>query len=94
MFGGFYCSTGLRSEILNIIQVLLSGYLENFDNARLRCFMASLHSSLYHGLFFYGIAEFFGILVLEMSRRVEEKLAIGAKELSNFSVLRLSSHKE
>ena len=39
------------------------GYLQNFDNACLRCFMASLHSSLYHGLLFFGFVEVFGILL-------------------------------
>ena len=48
------------------------GYLQNFDNACLRCFMASLHSSLYHGLLFFGFVEVFGILLLAMSRREDD----------------------
>ena len=48
------------------------GYLQNFDNACLRCFMASLHSSLYHGLLFFGFVEVFGILLLEISRREDD----------------------
>ena len=56
--------------------------------------MASLHSSLYHGLFFFGFVEVFGILLLAMSRREEVKSSRSSKELSNLSILRLSSHND
>ena len=70
------------------------GYLQNFDNACLRCFMASLHSSLYHGLLFFGFVEVFGILLLEISRREEVKSSRGSKEFLNLSILRLQKTRK
>ena len=81
-------------KFLTLFKFSFVGYLQNFDNACLRCFMASLHSSLYHGLLFYGFVEVFGILLLEISRREEVKSSRGSKELLNLSILRLSSHNE
>ena len=68
--------------------------MENFDNACLRCFMASLHASLYHGLLFFELVEVFGIHLLDMSRKEEGRSAIESEEFSNFSGLMLSTHKE
>ena len=52
-------------KFLTLFKFSFVGYLQNFDNACLRYFMASLHSSLYHGLLFFGFVEVFGILLLD-----------------------------
>ena len=45
-------------NFLTLFKFSFVGYLQNFDNACLRCFMASLHSSLYHGLLLWICREF------------------------------------
>ena len=61
-------------EFLTLFKFSFVGYLQNFDNACLRCFMASLHSSLFHGLLFFGFVEKY----LENRSLIRSKLDYGS----------------
>ena len=47
----------LALNILMSLKLLVFGDLLNLDRARLRCLIASLQSSLYHGLLLVGFVE-------------------------------------
>ena len=85
----FIVQRAFALKFLTLFKFSFVGYLQNFDNACLRRFMASLQSSLYHGLLFVGFVEVFGIILLEISRREEVKSSRGSKELLNLFILRL-----
>ena len=64
------------------------GYLQNLDNACFRCLIASLQSSLYHELFFFGFIEVLGKHLSDMSMRDEVKSETGSVELWKFSMFK------
>ena len=64
------------------------GYLQNLDNACFRCLIASLQSSLYHGLLFFGFIEVLGIHLSDMSMRDEVKSETRSVELWKFSIFK------
>ena len=53
----FNCSTGFSSKYFDVIELLVFGDLLNLDRDCLRCLIASLQSSLYHGLLLVGFVE-------------------------------------
>ena len=55
--------------------------------------IASLHSSLYHGLLFVGFVEVFGIHLVDISMREEVKSDKGSEESLKLSKLIVSVHK-
>ena len=63
-------------------------YLQILDNACFRCLIASLQSSLYHGLFFFGFNEVLGIHLSDMSMRDEVKSETRSVELWKFSIFK------
>ena len=56
------------------LKLLVFGDLLNLDRACLRCLIASLQSSLYHGLLLVGFVEVWGIHSFDISIREENQL--------------------
>ena len=56
--------------------------------------MASLHSSLYHGLIFVGFVEVFGIHLEDISIREAVKSDKGSEESFELSTIIVSVHKD
>ena len=67
------------------LKLLIFGDLLNLDRACLHCLIASLQSSLYHGLLLVGFVEVWGIHSLDFSIREEVKSAIGSEDSLKFS---------
>ena len=67
------------------LKLLVFGDLLNLNRACLRCLIASLQSSLYHGLLLFGFVEIFGIHSLDISKSKEVKSAIGSEDSLKFS---------
>ena len=65
----------------------------NLDKACLRCLIASLQSSLYHGLLLVGFVEVLGIHSLDISIREEVKSDIGSDDSLKFSGINLPVHR-
>ena len=68
------------------LELLVFGDLLNLDRACLRCLIASLQSSLYHGLLLVGFVEVWEIHSLDISIREEVKSAIGSEDSLKFLV--------
>ena len=68
------------------LELLVFGDLLNLDRACLRCLIASLQSSLYHGLLLIGFVEVWEIHSLGISIREEVKSAIGSEDSLKFLV--------
>ena len=75
------------------LKLLVFGDLLNLDRACLRCLIASLQSSLYHGLILVGFVEVIGIHSLDISIREEVKSAIGSEDYLKFSGTNLPVHR-
>ena len=75
------------------LKLLVFGDLLNLERACLRCLIASLQSSLYHGLLLVGFVEVWGIHSLDISIREEVKSAIGSEDYLKFSGINLSVHR-
>ena len=87
----------LRAFTLNtftIFKLSFVGYLLNLLRAFFLCFIASLQSSLYHGLLFVGFVEVFGIHLEDISIREKVKSDKGFEESLKFSVDILFEHKQ
>ena len=65
----------------------------NLDRACLRCLIASLQSSLYHGLHLVGFVEVWGIHSLDISIREEVKSDMGSEDSLKFSGINLPVHR-
>ena len=71
----------------------LVGNLQNLDKVSFLCLIASLQSSLYHGLLFFGLVEVFGMYLSLISISEEVKSAIRSVESERDVVVKDSSHK-
>ena len=65
----------------------------NLDRACLRCLIASLQTSLYHGFLIFRFVEVLGIHYLDISIREEVKSAIGSEDSLKFSGTNLPVHR-
>ena len=59
-----------------MFKLSLVGNLQNLDKVSFLCLIASLQSSLYHGLLFFGLVEVFGMHFSLISISEEVKSAI------------------
>ena len=87
----------MRAYALNTFttfKLSLVGYFLNLFRAFFLVLIASLHSSLYHGLLFVGFVEVFGIHLEDISIREEVKSDKGSEESLKFSKVILSAHKD
>ena len=75
------------------LNFLVCGDLLNLDKVCLRCLIAFLQSSLYHGLLLVGFVEVWGIHSLDISIREEIKSAIGSEDSLKFSGTNLPVHR-
>ena len=57
------------------------GNLQNLDKVSFLCLIASLQSSLYHGLLFFGLVEVFGMHFSLISISEEVKSAIRSERV-------------
>ena len=80
--------------ILTLFKFSFVGNLQNFARACFLCLIAFLQSSLYHGLFFFGFVEVFGIHLFDISVREDVKSATRSVELSKFSMSKKLLHNE
>ena len=84
----------LALNTLTLFKLSLVGYFLNLFKAFFLCLIASLQSSLYHGLLLVGLVEVLGIHSLDISIKEEVNSDIGSKESLKFSVDILSEHKD
>ena len=84
----------LDLNTLTLFKLSLVGYFLILFKAFSLCSIASLQSSLYHGLLLVGFVEVLGIHLLDISIREEVNSDIGLEESLNFSVDILSEHKD
>ena len=75
------------------LKLLVFGDLLNLDRACLRCLIASLQSSLYHGFLLVGFVEVCGIHSLNISISEEVKSDIGSEDSLKFSGINLPVHR-
>ena len=75
------------------LKLLVFGDLLNLDKACLRCLIASLQSSMYHGLLLVGFVEVCGIHSLDISISEEVKSDIGSEDYFKFSGINLPVHR-
>ena len=92
-FRKFNCSAGFSSKYFNVIQVVGIWRFLNLDRACLRCLIASLQSSLYHGLLLVQFVEVLGIHSLDISIREEVKSDMGSEDSLKFSDINLPVHR-
>ena len=84
----------LALNSLTLFNFPFVGYLQDLDNACFLSLMASLQSSLYHGLLFVGLVEVVGIHLPQISIREEVYPAMGSSESERDTAVKDSSHKE
>ena len=67
--------------------------MQNLDSVFFRCLIASLQSSLYHGLLFFWFVEVFGMHFSDILIKEEVNVAIGSEDSEREVLVRDSSHK-
>ena len=87
-----------RALALNIIITSFNlfpvGDLQNRDSACFLCFIASLHSLLYHGLLFLRFVEVFGIHDSDILIREDVKSATRSEDSFKLSMFKRSSQEK
>ena len=84
----------LALNIFTSFNLFPVGNLQNRDSACFLCFIASLHSLLYHGLLFLGFVEVLGIHDSDILIREDVKSATRSEDSFKLSMFKRSSQRE